>query len=184
MQTAGALVAEPQSGSPAEKAGVKAGDVIVSLDGRAVKDSREVAQKIGTMSPGSSVKLGIIRGGSEETINVTLAQMPDQKEARADQGQEDHTQSGRLGLTLAPASATGAGDRGVVVTAVDPNGPAAEHGIKTGDVITNVGGSAVSTPADVQKQLAELRKAGKHAVLMQVKSDQGTHYVAVPLAVS
>jgi serine protease Do len=183
-QTAGALVAEPQSGSPAEKAGIKAGDVIVSIDGQSAKDSREVAQKIGAMSPGSSVKLGIIRGGSQETINVTLAQMPDQKEARADQGQQDHTQSGRLGLTLAPANAAGAGDRGVVVTAVDPNGPAAEHGIKTGDVITNVGGTAVSTPGDVQKQLAEVRKAGKHTVLLQVKSDQGTHYVAVPLSVS
>jgi len=183
-QTGGALVAEPQSGSPAAKAGVKAGDVIVSVDGQTMKDSREVAQKVGAMSPGSSVKLGIVRNGGQETINVTLAQMPDQKQAQADQGQEDHAQSGRLGLTLAPANATGAGDRGVVVTAVDPNGPAAEHGIKSGDVITNVSGTAVSTPADVQKQLAELRKAGRHTVLMQVKSDQGTHYVAVPLAVS
>ena len=62
-QAAGALVTEPQSGSPAAKAGVKAGDVIVSIDGTAIKDSRELAQKIGTMSPGSSVRLGVIRDG-------------------------------------------------------------------------------------------------------------------------
>ncbi|HEY6254552.1 MAG TPA: Do family serine endopeptidase [Xanthobacteraceae bacterium] len=185
-QTAGALVAEPQSGSPAAQAGVKAGDVIVSLDGTSVKDARELSQKIGTMSPGSSIKLGLIREGGQQTINVTLGQMADQqKQAQAGSPQEDRAQSSaRLGLTLAPASATGAGDRGVVVTGVDPNGPAAEHGIKTGDVITNVGGTSVSTPAEVQKQLAELRKAGKRSVLMQVKSDQGTHYVALPLATS
>ena len=173
-QTTGALVSEPQAGSPAAKAGVKAGDVIVSVDGTSVKDARELSQKIGAANPGASVKLGVIRNGSEQTINVTLAQLPEQKQAAANTGQEEQS-SARLGLTL------GSGDNGVVVTGVDPDGPAAEHGIKTGDVITNVGGTSVSTPTDVQKQLAELRKAGKHTVLVQVKSDQGTHYVALPL---
>src|SRR3979490_2534080 len=73
--------------------------------------------------------------------------------------------------SLPPAKSTaGAGDQGVVVTAVDPNGPAAEQGIKTGDVIVNVGGTSVSTPADVQKELGQLQKAGKHSVLMRGKS--------------
>ena len=175
-QTTGALVSEPQAGSPAAKAGVKAGDVIVSLDGTSVKDARELSQKIGAANPGASVKLGVIRNGSEQTINVTLAQLPEQKQAAANTGQEEQS-SARLGLTL------GTGDNGVVVTGVDPNGPAAEHGIQTGDVITNVGGSSVSTPTDVQKQLADLRKAGKHTVLVQVKSEQGTHYVALPLVI-
>ena len=175
-QTTGALVSEPQAGSPAAKAGVKAGDVIVSVDGTSVKDARELSQKIGAANPGASVKLGVIRNGSEQTINVTLAQLPEQKQASANTGQEEQS-SARLGLTL------GTGDNGVVVTGVDPNGPAAEHGIQTGDVITNVGGTSVSTPTDVQKQLADLRKAGKHTVLVQVKSEQGTHYVALPLVI-
>jgi serine protease Do len=182
-QAAGALVTEPQSDSPAAKAGVKAGDVIVSLDGTALKDSRELSQKIGTMSPGATVKLGVIRDGSQQTINVTLAQMSNQQQANAGSDEQESAQP-KLGLSLAPAKSSGAADQGVVVTAVDPNGPAAEHGIKTGDVITNVGGTSVSTPADVQKQVAELRKAGKHAVLMRVKTDQGTHYVALPLVTS
>ena len=183
-QAAGALVTEPQSGSPAAKAGVKAGDVIVSIDGGTIKDSRELAQKVGTMSPGSSVKLGLIRDGSQQTVNVTLAQMPNQQQAQAgSELQQDQSQSTpHLGLSLAPARATGADSQGVVVTAVDPDGPAAERGLKAGDVITNVGGSSVSSPSDVQKQLAQLQKAGKHSVLMRVKSDQGTHYVALPLA--
>jgi serine protease Do len=182
-QAGGALVSEPQADSPAAKAGVKAGDVIVSVDGTSIKDSRELAQKIGTMSPGSSVRLGVIRDGSQQTINVMLAQMPNQQQAQAGSEQQDQSQSTpHLGLSLAPARSAGAGSQGVVVTAVDPNGPAADRGIKEGDVITNVGGASVSTPGDVQKQLAELQKAGKHSVLMRVKSGDATHYVALPLA--
>jgi serine protease Do len=162
---------------------VKAGDVIVSIDGTSIKDSRELAQKVGTMSPGSSVRLDVIRDGSQQTINVTLAQMPDQQQAQAGSEQQDSSQSApRLGLSLAPAKASGAGSQGVVVTAVDPDGPAAEQGIKAGDVITNVGGTSVSTPGDVQKQFSQLQKAGKRTVLMRVKSGDVTHYVALPLA--
>jgi serine protease Do len=182
-QTAGALVAEPQAGSPAAKAGVKAGDVIVAIDGNTVKDSRELAQKIGTMSPGSSVKLNVLRDGSQQTINVTLAQMPNQQQAQAGSEQQDSSQAApHLGLSLAPAKSAGAGNQGVVVTGVDPNGPAADRGIQEGDVILNVGGTSVSTPADVQKQLAQVQKSGKHEVLIRVKSESGTHYVALPVA--
>jgi serine protease Do len=182
-EAAGALVTEPQSDSPAAKAGVKAGDVIVSIDGTAIKDSRELAQKVGTMSPGSSVRLNVIRDGGQQTINVTLAQMPNQQLAQSGTEQPGSSQSTpRLGLSLAPAQGAGAGNEGVVVTAVDPDGPAAEQGIKAGDVITNVGGTSVATPGDVQKQLGQLQKAGKHSVLMRVKSGDATHYVALPLA--
>jgi serine protease Do len=182
-QTAGALVAEPQAGSPAAKAGVKAGDVIVAIDGSAIKDSRELAQKIGTMSPGSSIKLNVIRDGSQQTIDVTLAQMSNQQQAQAGSEQQDSSQATpHLGLSLAPAKSAGAGNQGVVVTAVDPNGPAADRGIQEGDVILNVGGASVSTPADVQKQLAQVQKSGKHEVLMRVKSGDSTHYVALPVA--
>ena len=73
------------------------------------------------------------------------------------------------------------GGQGVVVTGVDPNGPAAEHGMKEGDVITHVGGTTVSKPSDVQKQLADARNSGKHTVLMRVKSGDNTHFVALPL---
>jgi len=182
-QAAGALVTEPQAGSPAAKAGVKPGDVIVAVDGSSIKDSRELVQKVATLSPGSSVRLNVIRDGSQQTINVTLAQMPNQQQAQAGADQKDTAQSSpRLGLSLAPARATGAGNQGVVVTGVDPNGPAAERGIQEGDVILNVGGASVSTPADVQKQLTQVQKSGKHEVLMRVKSGEATHFVALPLA--
>ena len=65
---------------------------------------------------------------------------------------------------------------------VEPDGPAADHGMKAGDVIMNVDGKTVSSPRDVRDQLTSLQKAGKHTVLMRVKSGEGVHYVALPLA--
>jgi serine protease Do len=79
----GALVAEPQSGSPAQKAGIKAGDVIVSVNGEPVDDARGLAQKISSLAPGASVKLGILRNGREDTLTVILGEMPKERQARA-----------------------------------------------------------------------------------------------------
>jgi serine protease Do len=85
----------------------------------------------------------------------------------------------KLGLTLAPGSKTDA--NGVVVTAVDPNGVAADHGFQVGDVILDVGGKSVANPSDVRKQLADARKEGKRALMFRVKSGEGTRFVALPL---
>jgi serine protease Do len=180
----GAIVDEPQPGSPAVKAGIVAGDVITAVDGKEVKDSRDLARRIAAMAPGTSVKLGILRAGETKTMTLTLGQLPDQRQARADTEEHGTDESGtpRLGLTLAPASEVdGAGNYGVAVTAVDPNGPAAERGVQVGDVILDVAGKAVSKPGDVRQELADLHKDGKHAVLMRMKSGDTTKFVAVPL---
>ena len=177
----GALVSEPQVDSPAAKAGIMSGDVITMLDGNPVKDSHMLARKIGAMAPGSSVKLGVLHNGSEKTVTLTLGTLPDERQANAvPQGTEKGTP--HLGLTLAPANTVGAGNQGVAVTAVDPDGPAAEHGMQSGDVILDVAGKAVSNPADVSKEIANLQKAGKRSVLMRVKSNNGTKFVAIPFA--
>jgi serine protease Do len=180
----GALVDEPQSGSPAAKAGILAGDVITAVDGKDVKDSHDLARRIGSMAPGASVKLSILRNGEAKTVSLTLGQLPDQRQANAGADERSTPDNGtpRLGLTLAPAGDVGgAGDQGVAVTAVDPNGPAAEHGIKTGDVILDIAGKTVSKPEDVRQELASLHKDGKRSVLMRVKSGDATKFVAVPL---
>ena len=83
----------------------------------------------------------------------------------------------RLGLSLAPAG----NEPGVVIAEVDPSGPAANFGFRPGDVILDVAGKTVSTPADVRTALSDARGEGKRSILMRIKSDRGTRFVAVPL---
>src|ERR1041385_9395501 len=127
------------------------------------------------MDPGTTIKLGVFRQGSEKTVSLTLGELPKQREARAEQSaqpdrDQDKPQRGRrdrseqrgdrdfrgvegprLGLSLAPAGT----EPGVVVAEVDPRGPAADLGFKAGDVILDVGGKSVATPAEVRKALGE-----------------------------
>jgi serine protease Do len=181
----GAIVDEPQPGTPAAKAGLKSGDVILAVDGKEMKDGRDLARTVANMAPGTQVQLDVWHDGQTKTVSLTLGQMPNERQANASGEQQNNTGGSttpRLGLTLAPANeVAGAGDHGVAVTAVDPNGPAAEHGMQTGDVILDVAGKTVTKPEDVRQQLADLEKAGKNTVLMRVKSGDATHFVAVPL---
>ena len=183
-EASGALVSEPQANSPAAQAGIQSGDVITSVDGAQVHDARELARRIGTMSPGVTVKLGLIHKGEEKTVSLTLGTLPNEKQASNQNQQREvpDTDVPRLGLTLAPGSkATGSDGSGVVVTGVTPGGVAADHGFQVGDVILDVGGKSVANPADVRKHLSEARKEGKHTVLLRVKSSEGTKFVALPL---
>jgi len=175
----GALVAEPQSGSPAEKAGIKAGDVIVSVNGEAVNDARTLARRISALAPGTSVRLGVVRNGREEALTLTLGELPRERQARANVEERDNqtTDVPKLGLSLAPAKN---GGEGVVVTSVDPNGTAGDR-FKNGDVILDVNGKLVSSPAEVRKAVSDAQAGGKRTVLMRVKSGQATRFVAVPI---
>ena len=163
------------------------------------------------MAPNTKIKLGVLRKGAEKTVEVTLGELPVQQEARADvreprpdqdrsrefrRGDRDDrrgdrrqnrsesdrdvqsTDGPRLGLSLAPAGS----EPGVVVAEVDSNGPAADLGFQAGDVILEVAGKSVATPADVRNALGEARTEGKRSILMRVKSERGTRFVAVPLA--
>jgi serine protease Do len=178
----GALVDEAQADTPAAKAGIQPGDVITAVNGTAVKDSRDLARQISTMAPGSTAKLDVLRKGEQKTFDVTLATMPNQRQANAGNHDEGSAAAPHLGLSVAPAGeVAGAGGRGVVVTNVDPDGPAAEHGFQSGDVILSVGGTSVSNVTELRKALTDAKSAGKHQVLMQVKTADNTHFVAMPI---
>ena len=182
----GALVAEPQPDGPAVKAGIESGDVITSVNGQAVKDARDLAKRISSLPPGSTVKLGVVSKGAEKTVNVTLGELPrEQRQARAnsdERGDSSGTEVPRLGLSLAPAGkVAGAGSDGVVVTHVDQDGPAAAQGFRTGDVILEVAGKRVGNPDEVRKAFADARSGGKRTILLRVKSGESTKFVAVPL---
>ena len=121
-KTEGALVAEPQANGPAAKAGIESGDVITAVNGTEIKDARELARTIGGFAPGTAVKLNVLHKGKDKTVNLTLGQLPNAQEAKADTSQDQRQATRpRLGLSVAPASSVaGAGKNGVVVTGVDP----------------------------------------------------------------
>ncbi len=185
----GALVAEPQANSPAAKAGIESGDVITKVNGETVKDARELARTIGGLSPGTAVKLNVLHKGEDKTVNLTLGQLPNSLEAKADTDNGDKGNSTRgtdvpkLGLTLAPAnSVAGAGKEGVVVTDVDPKSAAAERGFKEGDIILEVAGKSVASVADVREAINTARNDNKNSVLMRIKSGGSSRFVAIPIA--
>ena len=184
----GALVAEPQANGPAAKAGIESGDVIIAVNGESVKDARELARTIGGLAPGNAVKLNVLHKGQDKVINLTLGQLPNTVEAKADLDKDTAkptrgTDVPRLGMTVAPSnSVAGAGKDGVVVTEVDPKSAAAERGFKEGDVILEVGGKSVSTAGDVRDAINTARTDNKNSVLMRVKSGGQSRFVAVPIA--
>ncbi len=187
----GALVAEPQANGPAAKAGIESGDVITAVNGEPVKDARELARTIGSLPPGNSVKLNVLHKGQDKVVNLTLGQLPNSVEAKADTGKGDDqgstvprgTDVPKLGLTVAPAnSVAGAGKDGVVVTEVDPKSAAAERGFKEGDVILEVAGKNVTSAGDVREAIDAARTDNKNSVLMRVKSGGSSRFVAIPLA--
>ena len=183
--TEGALVAEAQADSPAAKAGVIAGDVITALNGHPVKDAHDLAKQIGSMTPSTTAKVAVWRKGEEKSFSLTLGELPKSREARATDSNSDAKAAGlpKLGMTVAPAKeVAGSGSEGIVVTEVDPDGLASEHGLKSGDVILEVGGSKVANTEEMRKAIGEAQKSGKHAVLMRVKSDSTTKFVAIPFA--
>ena len=180
----GALVAEPQPESPAAKAGIKAGDVITAIDGQPIKNARALAEKIATSSPDSKAQVAILRDGKTQTIDVTLGTMPrQQKVAEAQPNQQEQTAEPNLGLTLAPArDVQGSGDQGVVILSVNPTGPAAQNGVQSGDVILDAGGKAVETPGQVRQAIEQTKSEGKHAILLRMKTAEGTRFLALPIA--
>ena len=185
----GALVAEPQSNGPAAKAGIESGDVIIAVNGESVKDARELARTIGGLAPGNAVKLNVVHKGQDKVVNLTLGQLPNTLEAKADTDNGDKGGATRgsdvpkLGMTVAPAnSVAGAGKEGVVVTEVDPKSAAAERGFKEGDVILEVAGKTVASAGDVKDAITSARNDNKNSVLMRIKSGGSSRFVAVPLA--
>jgi serine protease Do len=178
----GALVDEPQPDGPAFKAGIKAGDVIQSVNGEAVTDSRSLAKMIAGIAPGETATIKLFREGGEKTVTLQIAKMPERRAAESKPNHDDRG-AATLGLTLAPAaSISGAGTPGVFITDVDPDGPAAEQGVHAGDIILEVSGKAVNHPSEVREALDTARSSGRRAILIRVKSGDAARYIAIPLA--
>ncbi len=179
--TKGALVAEVQPTGPAKAAGLKSGDVILGVNGEPVDGPRELARKIAALGPNAKADLLVWRNGSEKTLTMTLGTLPNEQVAKAEPDANVNSNPlSSFGLVLAPAAEVpGAGKQGVVVTELDPDGAAAQKGLKVGDVILEAGGKTVNQPAEVSAVINEAKKAGRKAVLLRVKNGDDTHYVAL-----
>jgi len=186
----GAMITKVTEDGPAAKQDLKAGDVIVEVNGDKINDSRDLARKIAELEPDTDVKLSIVRYGDKRQVTMKLGTFPSSKKLAAlePETQPDVGQQMRdLGLSLAPAAKfPGAGDEGVVITEVDPASDAADKGLKPGDVILQVAGVDVSNPADVAdgvKKAMDGAKTEKDTVkvLMQVKTGDQTRFVALSL---
>jgi serine protease Do len=179
----GALVSEITPNGPASSSGLKVQDAIVQVNNDKITDSRDLARKIANYAPDTTVDVKVWRGNKEETVKVKLGKFPGSAEeiAKLEQGKSvdpTSTAMDQLGLTLAP---TKSGDEGVAVTEVDPDSDAAEKGIRAGDILLQIGGESITDPDDVAEGLKKAKELGRQAVMLSVKSQNQTRYVAVQL---
>ncbi|MCR9237668.1 MAG: Do family serine endopeptidase [Alphaproteobacteria bacterium] len=174
----GALVTRPQDDSPAGEAGIRAGDTILAVDDTVVESPKDLAKLIASYAPDAEAKLTIWRNGEEQDITVKLGSLND-LDRRADAGADNMVKPASvetLGLTLESS------ENGVLISDVEAESPAAEKGLVRGDVILNVNGAPVATIEDVTTGVEQVKQDGRKAVLMQVQSERGVRFVAVPFA--
>jgi S1-C subfamily serine protease len=177
---AGALVNDVQNGGPAARAGLQRGDVITSVNGSPIGDSNELRNRIAELGPGAKVDLTIVRGGQPQTLGATLEALPSASASNA--GAAERGGEPTAGLTVEPITPERArelrlGDdaSGLLVRRVEPDGPAAEAGIRSGDVIQQVDGKAVRSAEDLRSALSQ----GDRPALLLIQ--RGQQHLFLPL---
>ena len=174
--TSGALVGTVEKNSPAEKAGVKTGDVIRKIDGIAMNDSTDVTSRIGNTAPGTKIALELWRDGKPVNVAVTVGTFDQEKVAKDDSNAQD---KGKLGLALRPLTPDEkkeVGHDGLVVE--NATGPAERAGIQAGDLIVGVGTQKITTVEELKKHVD---KAGKSIALL-IERDGRQIFVPVRLS--
>ncbi len=191
----GALVAGVDDKGPAKPAGIQAGDVIVKFDGKDIKESRDLPRLVAAMPVGKTVDVVVLRSGKEVTKSVTLGRLEDgEKTALLEKPKSDVDQKALTAKALGMEFSMLNDDarktfkikdsiKGVVVSSVEPGSPAADRGLRPGDVIQEVNHQAVERPGEVAKAFDDARKdGGKKPALLLVTNGEGmARFVAIPL---
>jgi len=164
----GVVIGDVSPGSPAQEAGLQRGDILLAVNGKPITDSNQLRMGISMMPPGTEVKLQVLRNGNEREMAVKLAEMPTQQaKANNETGGLEGALEGVEVANLTPRTAQQLGlpaeTKGVVVTDISPSSPAADSGLRKGDVIQEVNRQSVKNVSEFQEAV---RKAGKEPLLL------------------
>jgi len=176
----GALVAEVMKNSPAEKFGLKGGDIILEFDGRAIREMGELPRMVAATAVGKKVSVSVLRDGRQKSVAVTIEQLKD-----GEAGEDVARPSDRLGIKVAELTPERAqqlrvpGDRGVVVTEVEPDSLADRAGFLEGDLVREINGMAITHIVDYGKAVAAVKKGGYLRVLL--RRGEASLFVAIRL---
>jgi serine protease Do len=180
----GAIVTTVQSGSPAEAAGLKRGDVITSVNNQPISDRNSLRNSVASMAPGTTVNVKAVRDGREASFQVALAELPDNRQSSTQENDSSSgTNTGRFGMSLQPltadmASRMGlpANEQGLVITRIDPDGAAADAGLRQGDLIQEVNRRPVR---NVTEFTAAVTQTGSRPALLLVRRGEASIYVTL-----
>ena len=180
----GALVGDVTPKSPAEKAGLKSGDVVTEFNGKKVADSRHFKLEVAKVQPGETVSMKILRDGATKTLDVTVGEMPGTETVAKNDNKAEAEDTGTLnGVAVTDLDAAArrqlnvpANIRGVVVSEVDPNSASAEAGLRAGDVIQEINRKAVRT---AQEAIKLTEHVTDKTTLLRVWRDGGSRFVVV-----
>jgi serine protease Do len=180
--TSGALVSEVTPQSPAEKAGLKSGDVIIEFNGKPVTDSRHLKLQVGAIVPGSNVPVKVLRDGSNKILRVTVRELPGEKLAKAS-SESDNARDALHGVGVVDLDSASRAQlkvpehvQGVLVSQVEPNSAAYEAGLHEGDVITEINRKPVK---NAEEAVAACEKPADKLTLVKIWSHGGSRYVVV-----
>ncbi len=169
----GALVAAVMENTPAQKAGLKAGDLIVNINGKKIKSIRDLTREVAAAGPDKKVSFKVIRDGAEINKSVTLGKMAGTKVAALS---DSETPTGpKIGLSLSDF------ENKAIIRAVTPGSKAAEKGVRPGDAIIAVAGKKTSSSAEVVAAINAAQKRGDKTLLMWLENQQGKRFVAFDL---
>lgn len=183
----GAIVSSVTPGGPAEQAGIKRGDVIVSVNNQPIADNNVLRNQIASLAPNSHATVTVVRNGREQNVQVTLGELPDRQRPETEETSSNGNGAGvnnsRYGLRLQPLTAETASrygleadDQGLVVTQVDPSGSAATAGIRQGDLIQEVNRQPVRTIAEFS---SAIQQSGSRPALVLVKRRNAVVYLTL-----
>ena len=181
----GAIVDQLTAGGPAERAGLHMGDVVTTVNGKAVSSSAEMTRQVGLAKPGEDIQLGVMRDGQSRQVAIRSGVRPSEaqlaaggRDGGADAQQDQRaSQAALLGMQLSPDP-----HGGLVVQGIAPDGDAAQKGMRPGDVILRAGAAEVASPTDLARAVSAARAAGRKSVPLLVARGGQHFYVPVGVA--